>query len=148
MKKIRAYTLIDITETKYIYARDANKPEYLQMQNLQSLLQAISMRTQPLEPVVEQLENQDLQNYEFDCNIHGHHTVWKLTFGYEYGGAWDDGTDELGFLKDDIYGIAFSSGLQNTAKFEANIFDTKDKVNLYFEHDDTDGTERTPSDTP
>ena len=142
-RSVTAFTLVDITPTDYIYIRDANKSEYHQMQNLQVLLQAIGMRTQCLNPVIERLDKQDLLEYSFDYD--GVHSVWKLTFQYEYEYAWNDGSDELGLLKQDTHGVAFSSGLNNTVDFEDKFFDTLTKRNLYFGH--TPDIEESPSDT-
>jgi hypothetical protein len=52
-QNIHILTLVDITDTGITRVRDNNTKEYHQQQNLNVLLQTISLRTQPLEPVVK-----------------------------------------------------------------------------------------------
>ena len=81
-----AYTLIDITNTNETkIAR--NKLHFFQQQNLNTLIQTIGLRSQPLDVEVLPLMAQDVVNFGFGKQYHGLHTVWKLQFSIEHGGA-------------------------------------------------------------
>jgi len=132
-QQIEAFTLVDITNTGIVRVCDNNKKEYHQQQNLNALLQTISLRSQPLEPIVKIIDDADLKQYDFD-DIYGNgpHRVWKLRFYVEHDVPWTDGQDDLAFLKSDTHGIAITSDLDNTAEFDVNMFDTHNKRNIYF----------------
>ena len=73
-----AYTLVDIsntTETKIT----RNKIAFLQQQNLNTLIQTVGLRSQPLEPSVTIKMTQDIVDYEFGNEYQGLHTVWQLS---------------------------------------------------------------------
>ena len=74
-----AYSLIDITDT-----RDNNpkgsQPSFQQAQNLNSLIQTLSLRTQLMLSVSSVRLNQDLSNYSFGSDYTGEHNVWLLKF--------------------------------------------------------------------
>lgn len=132
-QQIEAFTLVDITNTGTVRVCDNNKKEYHQQQNLNALIQTISLRSQPLEPVVTVIEDADLKSYNFDESFGpGPHRVWKLRFYVEHEVPWTDGNDDLAFLKSDAHGIAITSDLDNTADFLVNMFDTTNCCNLYF----------------
>ena len=59
-----AYTLVDITNTNH-HKSTVKKHRFLQQQNLNTLIQTIGLRSQPLEPSVDQLMTQDIVKYGF-----------------------------------------------------------------------------------
>lgn len=131
---ITAFTLVDITNTGTVRVRDSNTIEYHQQQNFNVLIQTIGLRTQVFQPQVTQYIEQDLSKLKFS-DFYGVNTqhVWMLTFYVENLSVWDDGEDSIGLLRNDSHGVAITSDLNNTVEFPANIFDTLDNVNLYFE---------------
>lgn len=125
------YTLIDITDTG-VY--DPNQgTEYEQAQNLNSLLQAISLGSQPTLSSVEKLTAVDLADYEFGSDFTGDHNIWILRFASERVG-----TITVSTLVRDIAGLPLYDDLEETAVFDDNVFETTDsgKKNIYFVRND------------
>jgi hypothetical protein len=125
------YTLIDISDTG-VY--DPNQgTEYEQAQNLNSLLQAISLGSQPTLSSVEKLTAADLDDYEFGSDFTGNHNIWILRFASERVG-----TITVSTLVRDIAGLPLYDDLEETAVFDDNVFETVDssKKNIYFVRND------------
>jgi hypothetical protein len=135
-QNIHILTLVDITDTGITRVRDNNTKEYHQQQNLNVLLQTISLRTQPLEPVVkiypELSQMSDLEsNFGFGNVFSDDRArLWGLHFYVESEDVWLDGDDPLGLLKKDIHGVAITGDLDNTVDFPVNIFDTQINPNI------------------
>ncbi len=128
------YTLVDITNSEITNPRIENKLGYNQQQNLNTILQLIGLRSQPIEYTVSKLEAQDLVNHEFGKAYHGLHTVWKLDFTSEHTDVYAKDNNKTFFLINDCDGAAFTGKLTETVKFEYNTFETTDadSINLYF----------------
>ena len=74
-----AYTLVDITNTKENKI-ERDKFKFFQQQNLNTLIQTIGLRSQPLEPCISLLMAQDIVNLGFGKQYQGLHSVWKMQF--------------------------------------------------------------------
>ena len=125
------YTLIDITDTG-VY--DPNQgTEYEQAQNLNSLLQAISLGSQPTLSSVEKLVAVDLGEYDFGTDFSGNHNIWILRFASERVGSITVST-----LVRDIAGLPLYDDLEETAVFDENVFETANaaRKNIYFVRND------------
>ena len=73
-----AYTLVDITNTNVNQSgKLAGKAN--QQQNLNTLIQSIGLRSQPIDPKVTVLMTQDIANYEFGSAYKGLHTCLLYT---------------------------------------------------------------------
>ena len=122
-----AYTLIDITNTNETkIAR--NKLHFFQQQNLNTLIQTIGLRSQPLDVEVLPLMAQDVVNFGFGKQYHGLHTVWKLQFSIEHGGA----IQNMDQLLTDCNGIPVYTGLEETAEIKSKCFETIGPINVCF----------------
>jgi hypothetical protein len=134
IQQFTAYTLVDITETNVFNSRTSDTKSYNQQQNLNTLLQLIGMRSQPINIYVTALSTQDLVNFSFGKQFSGLHTVWKLSFTSEHTDVYKHNEDTVYFLKEDSDGAAFVSKLNETVKFKRSTFETKNKnsINLYF----------------
>ena len=122
-----AYTLIDITNTNETkIAR--NKLHFFEQQNLNTIIQTIGLRSQPLDVEVLPLMAQDIANFGFGKQYQGLHTVWKLQFSIEHGGA----IQNMDQLLTDCNGIPIYTGLEETAEINSKCFETVDStlVNL------------------
>lgn len=132
-QRITAMTLVDITNSESVRVRESNTKEYHQQQNLNVLLQTISLRAQPIDPVVRQFQQVELKDFQFgefyDQEVAN---VWSLTFYFEHEFTWSDGEDELAHLKSDTQGVAITPDLDNTVEFPINILDTINDINIYF----------------
>jgi hypothetical protein len=118
------YTLLDITDTG---------PAYEQAQNLNALLQAISLGSQPIMSSVEKIVAVDVADYEFGTDFTGNHNMWVLRFASERVGA-----ITVASLVRDVDGLPIYDDLDETAVFDANVFETgsSDQRNIYFYRND------------
>ena len=70
------YTLVDITDTGVNNPKGSTM-EFRQAQNLNSLTQVLSMRTQPLHVTVTKIDNASMSEYDFGstfkdtCGLNG-----------------------------------------------------------------------------
>ena len=71
-----AYTLVDITNTNESKITK-NKGAFLQQQNLNTLIQTIGIRSQPLDIQVTVEMAQDIVNYEFGKRYQGLHRLCR-----------------------------------------------------------------------
>lgn len=121
------YTLVDITDTG-IYDPVESKA-YEQAQNLNALLQAISLCSQPVLTSVEKIVAADLADFEFGTDFTGNHNIWILRFASErVGSITVDG------LIRDVNGLPIYDDLDETATFDDNVFETQGLAgkNTYF----------------
>lgn len=125
------YTLVDITDTG-TYDPGAGLA-YEQAQNLTALLQAISLGSQPILTSVEKLTASDSGDFEFGTDFTGAHNIWILRFASERVGSITVAT-----LIRDIDGLPIYDDLDETATFDAAVFETGDAAqkNIYFIRND------------
>lgn len=125
------YTLVDITDTG-VYDPNAGTT-YEQAQNLNALLRAISLGSQPIMSSVEKITAVDVSDYEFGSDFTGYHNMWVLRFASERVGA-----ITVSSLVRDIDGLPIYDDLDETAVFDANVFETgsNDQRNIYFYRND------------
>jgi len=125
------YTLVDITDTGIFDPSSGST--YEQAQNLNALLQAISLGSQPILASVEKLIAADLSEFEFGTDFSGDHTIWILRFASERVGSITVNT-----LIRDIDGLPIYDDLDETATFSSTVFETNDseEKNIYFVRND------------
>lgn len=125
------YTLADITDTG-IYDPAAGT-FYEQAQNLNALLQAISLGSQPIMSSVEKITAADMADYEFGTDFTGNQNMWVLRFASERVGS-----ITVASLERDIDGLPVYDNLDETATFDNNVFETgtADQRNIYFIRND------------
>ena len=130
-----AYTLVDITNTNH-HKSTVKKHRFLQQQNLNTLIQTIGLRSQPLEPSVDQLIAQDIAEYGFGNEYKGLHTVWRLNFSIEHSNVFSSNANKTHYLDNDSDGIAIYTGLEETASINTRVFEIFNTklVNLYFKY--------------
>ena len=128
-----AYTLVDITDTGYSNPK-GNVKEHRQAQNLNTLIQILSLRTQLVISSVKILQNQNLSEYNFGTDYTGTHTVWQFKFASEKPDSWKKDTDSVYFAKADCHGVPVNISLDETIN-TGNIFDVSSEttLNMYFE---------------
>lgn len=125
------YTLADITDSG-VYD-PAGGTAYEQAQNLNSLMQAISLGSQPILASVEKLTAADVGDFEFGDDFTGEHNVWILRFASERTGSITVAT-----LVRDIAGLPVYDDLDETATFDNGVFETANnsQKNTYFVRND------------
>jgi hypothetical protein len=126
------FTLVDIMDTG-VYDPNAGD-DYEEAQNLNSLLQAISLGSQPILTSVEKMTAADAEDFEFGSDFTGAHNIWVLRFASERAGSITVDT-----LIRDVDGLPAYTDLDETAVFDTNVFETTDPVqkNIYFIRNDT-----------
>lgn len=136
IKSYVAYTLIDVSDTEVTDPDFFDTLEYNQFQNLNTLSQIMGLRTQPIILEVTLEKNVNIKNYNFGSEFSGKQNVWKIKFSSESNDPWKMENDDFYFLKKDINGIAFISGLSETAKFKIDVFDaySTSNKNIYFKN--------------
>lgn len=125
------YTLVDISDTG-VYDPNAGE-DYEQAQNLNALLQAISLGSQPVLTSVEKIVAGDLGDFEFGSDFTGNHNLWILRFASER-----IGTITVANLIRDIDGLPVYTELDETAVFDTDVFETNSvsQKNVYFLRND------------
>lgn len=129
-----AYTLVDITESGVTNSKTEDVAGYNQQQNLNTLIQLISLRSQPVQYSMTTLKAQDLVNYKFGTVFQGLHTVWQFKFASEHTDVFRKDEDSTYFLTHDCDGVAFTANLSESVNFTTPIFNTTDSKNknIYF----------------
>jgi hypothetical protein len=133
-QRYEAFTLADISNSNVTNHTSSDVLGYNQQQNLNTLIQLIGLRSQPMYYEVIKLPTQDLVNYAFGNVFTGLHTVWKFEFISEHTDVFKYNDDDLYFLKLDCDEVAFINNLTETVHFTTPIFSTTDSKNknLYF----------------
>lgn len=145
------YTLFDITPTGVVRNYSPNKKFLLdavgqqlntdmdwqrsrnQQRNLQSLIQIISLRTQPMIEEVKCLFNQDLDKYQFGKNYIGKATVWMMSFASEISSVFKLNDNPVGTLQRDANGVPIVLNLTESVSMEFPTIDTETcSLNCYF----------------
>lgn len=126
------YTLIDITDSGVVSPKE-NSKGFFQAQNLNTFIQSISLRSQPVLSSVEKLDAVDLTDHKFGSNFTGLHDVWVLKFASETADAWNKEGNSVYMLEQDFNNMPIHGNLDETAIISPEIIDTKsvDK-NTYF----------------
>lgn len=120
---IVCFTLIDISDSSA-----------LQKQNLNTIIQTIALRANPLAIKVHMIANADMKDYDFGENFGGNQNVWMLSFNVEQSKLFENKNGELGGLEDDLHQVPIIGDLLESAQIDPEIFDTKDikTKNTYF----------------
>ena len=125
MESYRLYTLVDITQTN-VSRGSGEDLKRDQQRNFQSLVQALSLRTQPLNisTPIRLADGNDCislisgDSYEFGSMYEGTHTVWSVDFSIEFDNLFDDNRgNSVGLLLDDLNEVPIINGLEETARF-------------------------------
>jgi hypothetical protein len=122
-------TLVDITDTGVSDSRLSPAKAYNQAQNLNSLIQCVSLRVQPNLISTDILLAEAMADHEFGSAHTGNKTVWVLKFATERSGYTDENK-----LKADVDGLPIITGLDETASFVTAVFNGLSAVNknIYF----------------
>lgn len=126
------YTLIDITDSGIVSPK-VNANGFFQAQNLNTFIQSVSLRSQPVLSSVTILTAKDLSDYEFGSNFTGLHNIWVLKFASETADAWKKDNDDVYFLKQDFDTMPIHVTLDETVVINPESVDTSTvNTNTYF----------------
>tara|TARA_B100000965_G_scaffold200677_1_gene167558 strand:+ start:200 stop:664 length:465 start_codon:yes stop_codon:yes gene_type:complete len=131
-----AYSLVDITDTGDSDPK-GNTVSFQQAQNLNSLIQALSLRTQLVLSSITS-SDVDLSDYEFGSLFTGTHKVWVFKFASEAQDVFAKREDKMFFATEDTHGVPIHDSLTETASIES-FFNTMSDVNknMYFKYSDS-----------
>jgi hypothetical protein len=125
-------TLVDITDTGVLTPKD-DANGYFEAQNLNTFIQCISLRSQPVLSSVSKLDAVDLSDYEFGSNFTGIHDVWVFKFASDTADAWRRDTNPTYELTEDFNKTPIHTILEETANINPEQIDTKtNNKNTYF----------------
>ena len=128
------YTLIDITDSG-VPSPKTDATGFYQAQNLNTFIQSIGIRSQPVLSSVEILSAKDLVDYEFGNSFTGTHDIWVLTFASETADAWKSVNNSVYMLKQDLNNTPIHTSLDETALITVDIIDTSSVLkNTYFKY--------------
>ena len=129
----RAYTLIDITETKVLTQSVEQQKQRNQQRNWETINQLLSLRAQLLEFNYLSMVSADVADYAFGINYTGTHNIWSFDFAVERDDIYAVNHDKYGALKDDFKIAPIILGLDETATPPLPLFYASgaDK-NIYF----------------
>ena len=127
MRTILCATLIDITDTGVIRGESQERDQH---RNWQTVLQVLSLKTQP--EIVHPpglIEADDVNRFFFGDDFHDKHNVWVFAFrSANVGGGYS--VEEL---TDDFEQVPVILGLNETARMLLPLFFTRGTMkNIYF----------------
>ena len=127
------YTLIDITDSN-VSCPKINEKKFYQSQNLNTFMQVIGLRTQPIISSITKLESQNLTDYKFGSSITGTQTVWILKFVSDTDRAWYGNDSNTALLSQDFDFVPVHDQLDETVVIDGDVINTNtvDKCNTYF----------------
>jgi hypothetical protein len=127
------YTLIDITDAN-VSSPKIDEKKFYQSQNLNTFMQVIGLRTQPVISSITKLESQDLIDYSFGTDFTGSQTVWLLKFVSDTDRAWYEDNNYTALLLQDFDFIPIHDQLDETVVIDGDIINTnnEEKLNTYF----------------
>ena len=128
-----ACVLVDITNTG-VTNLNADPVVYHQEQNLNTIIQVLSLRTQLSEYTVARLEAQDMSKYDFGTDYTGTiQDVWQFSFNVENVDIWSDGNNATYHAGVDCDRVPVYTGLLETALI-VPYFSAQDKKtkNIHF----------------
>lgn len=130
------FTLVDITSTGVTRYRTEQEFQRNQQRNWETVLQALSLRTQPMlikGPVVTESNLAD--GWEFGEFFQGRHKIWIWTFAVETTDVFLVDNDPKGGLVKDFEQVPFVQGLDETARFMLPVFYPYGAIkNIYFKN--------------
>lgn len=144
----RCYTLIDITKTGIVSKFRGEIPMFVddadqivksekdwnrsrnQQRNLETIIQIISLRAQPIYLEASKIEVVLLSDYNFGSGYVGKQNVWSFKFSVEHSNVFGPDAEAL---HTDLNNIPCISGLKETVKLPINMFETfGNNINTYF----------------
>ena len=127
----RMYSLVDITKTGV--TRGTGSLERDQHRNYETVIQSISLITQPIEFAAPVVTSAHMEWLEFGEYFQGEHKVWVWQFAVEHSNVFEIGTNPVGKLSEAFDQVPVICGLEETARFMLPIFYPYGAIkNVYF----------------
>jgi hypothetical protein len=127
----KLYTLVDITHTGQYRIEPNKEQERYKEQNFNTMLQTLGLRSNisyRFNPQLLEVGGR-LVGFDTDEIIR----VWRFDWTVEHTDLYHDGTDPLGFLKQDFHLVPYISGLSEAMEQRHAVFNTADPgANIVF----------------
>ena len=123
MQYYTGFTLVDITDTGVTRSRSGQEKQRNQQRNWETLIQVLSLRTQP-----QEMDGPYINEYEITSDsifgemYQGKHLVWHFSFGVEAVNVFKNNKSDYGLLYEDFAEVPIIQGLDETARFMLPIF--------------------------
>jgi hypothetical protein len=129
----QGYSLIDITATGVVRSADPDAVERHQQRNWETVIQCMSLRTQPQHIQPPSVIESELNRLSFGDFYHDTQQVWTWQWAVEGAGVYDLPGKPLGGLQQDFEQVPIVTGLTETARFMLPIFYPYGTIkNIYF----------------
>ena len=128
------YTLVDITPTRVIRSVNPDDLKRNQQRNWETVLQCMSLRTQPLHITEPKIYKEVSMNMcKFGDYFQTQQTVWTWSWAIEKPEVYDLPNKPLGGLLQDFEQVPIICGLEETGRFMLPIFYPYGAIkNVYF----------------
>jgi hypothetical protein len=127
----KLYTLVDITHTGQYRIEPNKEQERYKEQNFNTVIQTLGLRSNisyRFDPQILEVGGR-LVGFDTDEIIR----VWRFDWTVEHTDLYHDGTDPLGFLKQDFHLVPYISGLSEAMEQKHAVFNTADPgANIVF----------------
>jgi len=146
--KIICHTLFDITRTGVNFRRRglventaAQQTQRSQQSNLETILQVVSMRSQPEEisdTEILDVKIKELEKYNFGYLYSGKYIktktvkVWTFTFETDKTDVFNNGISEVGNLLEDCENVPMITGLEESIPLSRHLDITDENRNIWF----------------
>lgn len=146
MQTIKCLTLFDITNTGVVSRKPPNNltdeekviwnTKKLSQANFDTILQVISLRTQPeniTKPQNFEISFDGNEKFGFLFENEEPQQCWKFTFTISFNNVYNDGIKELGHLYDDCHGVPMLKTGVEWKKLPLFLDSSPELRNIYFE---------------
>lgn len=126
MEYIQIKTLIDITKTDVRRFNQGTQLQLDQNKNFTTLLQCLEIKSIVNYNQIPIMEKIDIKSLGFGNLYKGKHAMWTFKFSPDRLMVYQDDTDEVGLLINDIHHVPIIKNLTETINIDVPIFDLKD----------------------
>lgn len=126
MQTIEIKTLVDITNTKVSRPNQGTPLQHDQYRNFVTMKQCAEIRSNILYDFSPEMQIVDVKDLGFGSKYKGKHAVWTFRFSPEREGVYNNDTNEIGCLNEDMHGVPVVEKLTETINIEKAIFDLID----------------------
>jgi hypothetical protein len=128
------YSLVDITATG-VTRGDNDSIERNQQRNWETVLQCMSLRTQPQNIQFPVEGTESVTHYDFGDFYTGEHKIWIWSWSVDHSEVYDLPGKKMGGLQQDFEQVPIVTFLEETARFMLPIFYPYGSIkNIYFKH--------------
>ena len=124
METIEVKTLIDITNTNVVRPNQGSVLEHNEYRNFITLMQCIELRCIVTYDNLPTVEEVDVKGMGFGSEYKGKHKVWTFRFRPDRTHAFDDETNPVGLLLNDMHEVPVIKSLAESINIDKAVFFT------------------------